>query len=178
MKGYPHQDKRDGGGPCLATCAPAPGTGARNAKDILPLPHAADPGVGATSPPGPLGPPPPHGVVLGGLDAAYVPTIPYSHVTVLDAALRIIGVDLAQLDLGEDHPGQAREELVDVLAGEGGDVDRDGDVGFGGPSRGGFAADFAAEGRRGGALFGAHGAGRAEGSGAASGIEWEEGLST
>lgn len=74
--------------------------------------------------------------IVQGERAADAPTVtgsprtahPHSAITVLDSALRIVRVDLSQLDLGQDDARQPREELFDVLAGERGDFDRNGDI--------------------------------------------------
>lgn len=72
------------------------------------------------------------------------PPRPHTTVAVLDPALRIVRVDLPQLDLGQDNARQPREQLLDVLAGQGGDLHRDGDVRLGRPVQRLLRVDLAA----------------------------------
>ena len=65
------------------------------------------------------------------LDAASVASArvpPAAGVAVLDAAHGVVGVDLAQLDLGENHARQPSKHLVHPLSAERADLHRDGDV--------------------------------------------------
>lgn len=68
----------------------------------------------------------------------------HAAVTILDPALGIVRVDLAELDFGQNDTGQAVEQLFDAFSGERGDLDGDRDVGFGGPVGGFLAADLSA----------------------------------
>lgn len=65
-------------------------------------------------------------------------------ITILDATLRIIGVDLSKLNLGEDYPGQPVEYLLDALTCEGRDLNSNGDIGLRCPTRTFLEADLAA----------------------------------
>src|SRR5690606_31866464 len=123
-------------------------------KDLLPLPQPTP--VPPTPPPVPIRPPPPgrppiitrHGALHARpVASTRIPPPGPVAVPVLDAAHGVVRVDLAQLDLGEDHPGEPAEDLVDVLAREGARLHDHGDADRAGPAARLGAADLPAVGR-------------------------------
>lgn len=67
-----------------------------------------------------------------------------TRVAVLDAAHRVVRIDLAQFDFCEDHARDAAKDLVDALTRKCADLESNGDVDGCGPAAGFGGADFAA----------------------------------
>lgn len=100
-------------------------------ENLLPLPHTPNPPLAATLPSAPSPEPPrPHLVCRERtLDARPIASVTVPHhptgIPVLNPAHRIVRVNLAQLDLGQDHARQPRKHLIDTLPAERADLHRD-----------------------------------------------------